>query len=84
MKSVRPIMVPEQMVEAQSAKANWKTQWASKATPVSRRRYRFFGIDVLEEEPLVDRAAGDIGWIVPADKPVSSAEHERIAEGIVE
>jgi hypothetical protein len=26
MKSVRPIIVPEQMVEAQSAKANWKTQ----------------------------------------------------------
>jgi len=34
MKSVRPIIVPEQIVEAQSAKANWKTQCASTGTPV--------------------------------------------------
>ena len=33
-KAVRPIIVPEQMVEAQSAKANWKTQWARTGTPV--------------------------------------------------
>ena len=34
MKSVRPIMAPEVMVEQVSAKANWKIQWARRATPV--------------------------------------------------
>src|ERR1700712_4785537 len=33
-KPVRPIMAPEVMVEQVSAKANWKSQNARKATPV--------------------------------------------------
>ena len=33
--AVRPIIVPEQMVEAQSAKANWNSQCASTGMPVA-------------------------------------------------
>ena len=72
------------MVEAQSAKANWKTQCARTGTPelaVERRRSDDLGV---QEEPVVDGSARSVIGIMPADEAIALTEHEGIAPCVIQ